>query len=295
MATPANALSIYSQEPEQVPAPLDAYQLDKPKLIPNSDSINNRAAYTASLTEDPTTTFTAVQGEMNATGSSSTEKAIVDDAVNVSRQDVKDQLLDIVKDPGVPDQEKRELIAEYNLQLFNKNPRHLAAENLYINANLTVNNESERIMDSYGNLMNDILDFQKMQWGANQRAIAMLGRQEGDITTGFFQTALIPFVAAAEVGQLKTLAQEFLGLEPTPFLNIVKGILAQGFAKEDVSEMLFSLPPSVRGQMSQKMRDSIVSQDGVFSIDDNQFDATVNIDDYLTEVTILVSLSGLKQ
>lgn len=274
-----------SDEDEEDTFSIDSLQVDAGiKEVPNEPSIDQRSAYVASVTEDPATTFNTVQSEYKATGESPTEAEILRNMSTASRLDVQEQLVAVIKDPTISDKEKLELIDEFGFTGSNNNPRFLASEAMAIQADVTVNGESERVNSDNINMLDGYDRQQRDQWEQQQRFL--ISHADPSVvanTIDFFQT-MVPFLENFITAGIFSDFQEALGQEATPIKNFFKNIFFQrGTQKQQIIDGLRAVPLASRPEMVSSLLKIVKQRTSSALLDDNDFLRITLSNEYLTE------------
>jgi len=250
-------------------ASLDAFQIEAPIVpINNEKSNKNLAAYTAALSGNPDSVeaiYLQTASEQDQTGSSQTFEQVKKRANEQGLTKNRQALINVLTDPSITDEQKRSAataVLDQTNEMYNI--RNAVSEGALID-----DSEDETVEAEYQRVsLASAIDGVNREKKRRQALLnSELAKSDPSILKQgvYLAEILLPFAEAENVGAVLNKAK---GGDKAAQ---IKAIALMGEGKKDLREILFSLPPSERGAVTERIIDAINSSPGVVLTDGNDY------------------------
>lgn len=262
---------------------LQDFQPDPHQVAPvyNAASATANAAKTAAISSDPSqvvANYQAVKQQTSISGQSQAQDNLMQAAASTHQQANKQALMGIIGDPNVPDEVKQAAISKVYDQksdLYSLN-KMVAVSALNAPVKSETQEEENVRVDTAGAL-NEVDGVRQQQQAALNQELAKINPSTTSSVVDFFKD-LLPFSQREAIAAQRA---EVLGGDS--IWNHIKSWVAQGSAKQDISDAINNASPQERMGMVHKLIDIVNTHNGITQSDDNQLNQAQFLQQYLTE------------
>lgn len=249
---------------------LDSFVSDKDSVAPivSGSSISNLATHVAAMSADPTVAidkYRQVSAEYSMEGKSSAADDLVDYARQQQFQKSQASLVDVMLDPTLSDEQKKQAAAsvyDQGSQLYNT--RNILSQQALESDAGHESVEQEVVRVSLADSMQEINAYKLKQQEILNQASA---EKNPDATKAFSDIfdMLVPFVEQKYAGSI----QADLGAGKAGAYGTALTLL--GDSKKSIKDMLVGLPIDQRLEMTEKIVNAVNANSAIVSPDSNEY------------------------
>lgn len=249
---------------------LDDFVSDKNSVAPvvSGASVSNLATHVAAMSADPTTAidkYRQVSSELTMEGKSAASDELLDYARQEQFQKSRASLVNIMVDPSIPDEVKRQAALNvYDDTSALYNTRNILSQRALEEDAGHESVEQEVVRISLADSLQDINNYKLKQ----QQILNQASAERNPDATKAFSDIFDMFVPFVEQKYVATIQRDLGASVPGAYGN---ALTLLGSSKKSIKDMLVGLPIDQRLEMTEKIVNAVNANSAIVSPDSNEY------------------------